>query len=309
MTTLTDRYVHAATRWLPTKERESLELELRERIADTIDARGSGPEAERETLVELGDPLRVAAEYRDRPTWLIGPRLYFTWLRLLVLLLVIVPPIVASVAAVAGAIDADPIGTIIGTAVLAAFQTAIQVAFWTTLVFALIDRFDTEHTVDESWTIDSLPELDAPSQTSRIVELALTLLFLGFVIALFFWQRSGAYWTGTDSIPILHESLWDFWIPFWIGCLVVEMLMAVWIFRAGHTIASASANTLLNIAFTGSLAWVVLTHDVLNPAFIDRFDWIDSQLEPTMQAIAVVIVLIGIWDVIDAWAKALKSRR
>lgn len=308
MSTLTDRYVHAATRWLPGKERETLDLELRERIADTIEARGAGPAAERDTLNELGDPLRVAAEYRDRPTWLIGPRLYFTWLRLLVLLLAIVPPLVAAAVAIATAVDGDPIGAIIGSATLAAFQTAIHVAFWTTLVFALIEHFGAGETVDESWTIDSLPEPGEPDQSSRVLDLSLSLLFLGFAIVLLFWQRSGANWPGAEGVAVLHDDLWGFWIPFWIGCLVVEMVMAGWIFARGHTIASASANTGLNVVFTGSLAWVVATRDVLNPEFVSRIDGFVDHVDTATTITVVVIALIGVWDIVDGWIKALRHR-
>ena len=42
-------------------------------------------------LTELGDPDKLAAGYTDRPLYLIGPRYYLDWWRLLKLLLWIVP--------------------------------------------------------------------------------------------------------------------------------------------------------------------------------------------------------------------------
>src|SRR5690606_7305232 len=78
--TLTDRYVYAVIRSLPESQRADIERELRASIADAIETRieaGEAPEAaERATLTELGDPMRLAGEYADRPSWLIGPK-YF----------------------------------------------------------------------------------------------------------------------------------------------------------------------------------------------------------------------------------------
>src|SRR5690606_3729698 len=96
---LTDRYLHAFVRVVPEAQRRTIDAEVRERIADAIEARiGSGDDteaAERAVLTELGDPERLAVDYLDRPLQLIGPRYYLTWWRLLKLLLAIVPASVA----------------------------------------------------------------------------------------------------------------------------------------------------------------------------------------------------------------------
>ena len=65
MSTLTDRYVWAAVRSIPEKQRGELEPELRGLIADTADAQRekgvADADVERATLLELGDPERLAA--------------------------------------------------------------------------------------------------------------------------------------------------------------------------------------------------------------------------------------------------------
>ena len=111
-TTLTDRYVHAATRWLPGRTRTEVAAELRERIADTVAANGDTPSAERAALEELGDPLRVAVDYTGREPTLIGPRLFFPWLRLTVILVAIVAPIVTAIVVLVDAFEAEPLGSI-----------------------------------------------------------------------------------------------------------------------------------------------------------------------------------------------------
>ena len=102
-TNLTDRYVAAAMRTVPEQQRADLAAELRASIDDQIDARVEQGEerdaAERSVLTELGDPDVLAAGYTGRRLYLIGPKLYLVWWRLLKLLLSIVLPF--AVAAVA----------------------------------------------------------------------------------------------------------------------------------------------------------------------------------------------------------------
>ncbi len=118
-TTLTDRYVDAAMRTVPEKQRADLGAELRASIDDQVDARVEGGEphdaAERAVLTELGDPDKLAAGYTDRPLWLIGPRYYLDWWRLLKLLLGIVPACAAFGVALAQTLAGASFGEIIGS--------------------------------------------------------------------------------------------------------------------------------------------------------------------------------------------------
>ena len=89
---LTDRYVTATVRDLDDDQRAEVERELRTTIEDMIDGRleagaPSRPEAERAVLAELGDPVRLAAGYSGRPLYLIGPRVYPQWRRVMTVLL------------------------------------------------------------------------------------------------------------------------------------------------------------------------------------------------------------------------------
>src|SRR5688500_13664214 len=96
-TELTDRYIWAVTRSLPEDQRREVGRELRASIEDAIETRleaGEAPKAaEINVLQELGDPARLAGQYAERPAWLIGPKYYYDWMRLLKLLFAIVLPI------------------------------------------------------------------------------------------------------------------------------------------------------------------------------------------------------------------------
>ena len=143
-TTLTDRYVDAAMRTVPDKQRDDLGAELRASIDDQIEARVDGGEphdaAERAVLTELGDPDKLAAGYTDRPLHLIGPRYYLDWWRLLKLLLLIVLPAAAFGIGLAQTLAGQPIGSIIGSLITTLLSVAVNLCFWTTLVFAVIEE-------------------------------------------------------------------------------------------------------------------------------------------------------------------------
>ena len=118
--TLTDRYVSAVVRGVPDRQRADLEQELRASLADDIDARldagADAKSAERDAIVELGDPIVLAARYAGRPLHLVGPELYADWRRLLTVLEFIIVPIVVATLVIVGAVKGDTFGGIVGGA-------------------------------------------------------------------------------------------------------------------------------------------------------------------------------------------------
>ncbi|TYB91760.1 hypothetical protein FXF53_29410, partial [Micromonospora sp. WP24] len=154
MTSLTDRYLAATLRTVPAARREEIATELRGSIEDMIDGRradGRDTEAaEREVLTELGNPAKLAARYADRRLQLIGPTYYLAWERLMKLLLSFVPAVVALAVGLAEGTDGNA-GDAIGKAVVAALQTTVNIGFWVTLVFAVLERTNAKLDLPE-WT-------------------------------------------------------------------------------------------------------------------------------------------------------------
>ncbi|MFC7484262.1 hypothetical protein ACFQX7_35470 [Luedemannella flava] len=119
-------------------------------------------------------------------------------------------PIVATVVGVVQAFDGAGIGEIIGDVIGAAITTAVNVAFWTTLLFAVLERLpDVRVPVLREWTLDQLPE--PPSRRRRyadlIAETVALALFAAFVLV------SPVLRIKTDAagdpIGILSPWLWD----------------------------------------------------------------------------------------------------
>ena len=324
--TLTDRYVHAMTRGVPDAQRAEVAAELRERIADAVDARMATGEpahdAERAVLGELGDPDRLAADYLGRPLQLIGPKYYLTWWRLIKLLLAIVPASVAGAVLIATAIDGRGIGEIIGGAVSVTLTTTLHLIFWTTLAFAIIERAAAAgaragHTpmrgaLDEPWTVDRLPDLDPSGQTSRasaIAEAVFGALFVAFLIA----QQFNPLLHADDGtpIPLIDPVLWSWFLPWLIVVVAIDIALTIAIVLHGRTSWwSAVGSALTTIAISVPALWLWSTGALLNPDFLAHVPVGEGTDWRPITGIVVGIVWAGVvvWDVIDGFRKAWRAR-
>ena len=277
--TLTERYIEATLRRLPERQRADIERELRASIADAIDARVEAgedpPEAERAVLTGLGDPDRLAAGYADQPLHLIGPALFLPYIRLLTALLAIVVPIVATVVGIVRAVDGGNVGEVIGDVIGAVINTGVNVAFWTTLVFAILERLPSarEHLV-RAWTPDRLPE--PPSRRGRyaglIAETVAMVLFVAFLLispALPFRTDSAG-----DPISFLSPWLWDTGVVYLYVVLAVAGLAFNYVkMYVRWSAPVAAAGALVHLASTAVVVWAASTNRLLNPEFVAAAGW------------------------------------
>ncbi|BDZ65715.1 permease prefix domain 1-containing protein [Agromyces mangrovi Wang et al. 2018] len=311
-TTLTDRYVWATVRNVPQRQRTDLDRELRERIADQRDAfveEGvDAADAERRTLLELGDPSVLAADYLDRPLQLIGPRYYLTWLRLVKVLMAVVLPIVAAASVLAQLLAGASVGEVFGATFGVLLSTAAHLAFWTTLVFAILER-SPDHTPGQEWSLANLPQVRDEHRAKRLPDLIASVVFLAIFAGFIVWGQLGVTIDG-ESFPVLDPDLWSFWIPWFLGLLVLEMAFAGAIYAWGWNWWLAFANLLLNIAFTVPALWLLLSERLFNPEFLAAIGWPWGDAGGvTMTVIVVAIVGVTMWDVVDGAIKAYRAGR
>lgn len=326
-TTLTERYISATIRSLPPEAQGDVRAELEASIADAVEARleqGEAPEAaERAVLTELGDPGALAAGYADRPLYLIGPRYYLMWWRLLKLLLLIVPVCVFGAVALGQVISAAPVGEVISTSILATGGAILHICFWTTLVFVILERSGSTAALTE-WNVDQLPE---PAQDGAgRSELIASLVFLGISVGALLWDRfRGFVQVDGQALPILDPDLWPWGIGVLLLIIVAEAVFAVVLFRAGRwSPRLAVVNTILAVAF---LAWALVllfTGELVNPDFLAHVEAAGGEGFAAGQAGAadeggvfrILAVLLGFgvaagvgWDIVDGWRKAARARR
>lgn len=306
-TTLVDRYVFTALRRVPEPQRADIDRELRASIEDAVEARVDAGEdrdtAVREALVELGDPVRLADRYADRKNFLIGPELFGTWRRFMTMLFVTVLPVVVVIGVVVRILEDADFGTIVGGAVTSVITVGVHLAFWTTLVFAVIERtgFGKEE-LRTTWTPDDLPTYEANSMARS--EAAVYVVWTALLIAAIVLQQ----FTFTD-VPVLDPAHWTFWWPYLIVVLAVRGAWAVWTHRTGLNRVSVLVNAVLAVMTTGPLVWLLATDSFLNPAFVfpsadgaDVKQWITTALIIAFSAAAV-------WDVVAMAIQAERTRR
>ena len=310
---LTDRYVDETVKHLPTASRRDVRDELHASIVDAAEARlaeGEHPDAaERAVLDGLGDPAVLAARYADRPLQLIGPRYYLPWLRLLRLLLIIVPTCAFVGVALGQAIADAPIGEIIGQSIGVALTTVVHIAFWVTLVFAVLERTGADP--GESWTVDRLPEPHT-SGTGRS-ELIASLVFLAIVVGAILWDRRiGFLRVEGEPLPILDAGLWPWWIVALFALVAAEAVFAVVLFLRGRwSLPLATANTVLAVLGAGWWLAAIGRGMLVNPDFVDAVFTAHGVDEATVRILSIILailvatgaVVVAVLDVVDGWRK------
>ena len=308
-TTLTDRYVHATLRTVPEAKRADLREELRASIDDMVEARVADGEpadvAERAVLTELGDPDALAGQYADRPLHLIGPRYFLTYWRLLLKLLIWIPASVGLVVLTVSMITSqggNPEGAV-GDGVSAFIQTALHVAFWTTLAFAVLERVDVDPGLP-AWTVDALPEAPGERRITMVDTVAsvVFILFFGAVLVLQHF-RSWIAGPDGDDVPVLDPDLWSGWLPFLLLVLLASAALEVWKYRAGRwTVPIGVTASVLAVAFAAPLGWLGGQELRLSPAFVDAVGMsedVQGWVRVGLVSGAVVLALVEVADA--AW--------
>ncbi|GGB78733.1 hypothetical protein N798_15380 [Knoellia flava TL1] len=315
-TTLTDRYVWTVTRHLPADVGPDVARELRATIADAVDARveaGADPtEAEKEAVAELGDPDVLARQYGGRPAYLIGPGVYPDYVRLMRILPAIVLPLVLVANFAAKAMTTDEgWGAIALDAFLLVLTTAVHLAFWVTLTFAVIEWTRPEAERDRplsAWTPDQLTA-DVPWRTVRLGE---TIFEVGFAVALaalVAWQLGGV---GGNGIQVLNPDIHPVWKVLLVGSFLVDAALALIVWHVGRwTPTSAAVNVVTNAGAAILMLWLLARDELLTdlPQVLgETFGW-STDWSVSSAAVAVVIVAIAAWDAVESVLKARRSAK
>ena len=317
MTTLTDRYVRAVLRAVPEIKRTDLEPEIRALVADAVDAHAghaSPDAAERAALVELGDPDALAAQYMDKTRFLIGPRLYPEWERLLRLLLPIVVPIAGIAVGAVGWVSGKPVGEAIVSGLGVAFNVAVQLAFWFTLVFAIAERTGSQVAplTGQPWSPDQLPELPAPDRMS-LGEAIATIAFGLFVLVAIVWvQVATPIVVEGTAYPLFDPATWSWWLWYVVALTIGEIVFAAALYLHGRwTWGFAIVNAVLGAALAIPAVYLIAENLLFNDALVSAIDaqttadWFST----TMAITVLVIVLVTVIDAVDGFRKAWRTSR
>ncbi len=313
--TLTDRYVYAVQRAIPERQRTGIADELRERIADAIDARLAMGDtlqgAERTVLTELGDPDRLAADYLDQPLHLIGPKYYLTWRRIIRVLLVTVLPMTAAALVIAGAVQGRSVGDIIGSTIGIALTVGVHLCFWTTLAFVIAERWPADRrwpgiplppgvpvigpSGTSGWTLEQLPVIEPGLAAPSLGQAVSTIAFQALVMVFLVGQQFDPFVRDAlgHAVPILDPALWSFLIPYLLVILATGIALAIVVaWQRRYAGWSAVAHGVLSVAFAAPVLWLWSQGTLVNPAF-NAAVGIDAAGD-TVHTIGLVIGIVAV---------------
>lgn len=322
MTSLTDRYVHAVTTQLPESQRDDIARELRASIEDAVaaDPHPDAAQAERRALKELGPPSTLADGYRGEPRALIGPRLYPVWLRTLRALLTWVPLLAALIVAVLGVLDGDTPVAVLGAMLCALVWSALQVAFWVTLGFAIAERTGAGSQGLDALGVDdpdAWDPADLPEPEDRLVswgDAISAVLGNAFLLVLLLLPgRLGGEVEGVQWGQIFTDTAYSLrWVL--VTGMAVSLLVSVVVLARRHwTWATALVNLAGGLLFTVPVLWLAVRNDLIDWDTLP-LGWIrpDGEAlrvnEPlTLGVTVAVLAAVLIWETVDSFRRARRG--
>jgi hypothetical protein len=244
--------------------------------------------------------MRLAAGYTGRPLHLIGPAIFPEWRRLVTLLLWTVVPIVTLINLVLRLfiddLASEGVGAAFARSAGLGLQVALHVVFWTTLTYALVERSQPGKALI-AWDPDQLPEDDRRSVgIGETVSSVVMLLLVG--LALIWQQTNSPLEVDGESVPVLDPALWSGWIPFLLGVVVAQIVVALAVFRARRwTWGLAGIAAALDVAASAAVLWLLFTGRLLNPAFVDAMvanGWTSVERDLTLSLTLGIVLAVGI---------------
>jgi len=286
---LIELYIQEVTRRLPEKDREDIALELNSTIEDMLPENYSEKDVKK-VLYQLGSPALLASRYQDRPMHLIGPRYYDVYISLLKMILpiaIMIPFIVIMVENIltysGGEMLIDIFITSIRDIIMGIISTVIQVFFWVTLVFAIIERTDhvkrqTPLTASfKEWTPEDLKDTTYIPRKKAISngEVFGNLLWLAIWAMVYFKAEkfAGIYEKGESGLELViptfnQDVLLSYWplIAVMIG-LEIALTVYKWI-KAQWTNKVALFNLIVHISSFIVFIVIISNPNLFTPTFI-----------------------------------------
>lgn len=311
-------YIQEVTRRLPEKNREDISLELRSTIEDMLPDDYSEDEV-KDALEKLGSPAALASGYRDQPMHLIGLRYFDLYVSLFKMIL----PIAAVVALISMIAEyfigfegeKDVINIVLlmlGEGIWRMIEAGIQVFFWLTLIFAIIERTDKGKDQQplsaslEKWTpndLKNLPYIPREKAVSKL-EVFGYLMWTAIWATLYFYANHlvGIYEGGGDGLEFVipafnQEVLLHYWpvvfvaIALEIGLALYKLLVGQW------TKKVAIFNTAAELFATVLFIMIVSTPNLMNQKFMaymsDLFTVTAQQLEVWINGSVIIIFILS----------------
>ncbi|WLR46413.1 hypothetical protein LC065_12580 [Halobacillus litoralis] len=330
-----DVYLQEVERRLPEKNREDILLEIRSTIEDMLPENPTEEEV-KDTLQELGDPVKLAHGYSERPMHLIGPRYYDTYISLIKMIL----PIAITISLITliaenimGSVDEGNlimmILAIVGEGVWRVISVGVQVFFWITIIFALLERVDLGidgedlRSQRKKWVPEDLKKVAHVPKKRAISQWEVYGAFLWTAIwgTVYFHADHllGIYENQGEGLTFITPALnQDVLISYWAGVVLViglEIALALYkLLKKEWTKGVVWFNTIQELLSIGIFVWIITNERLFQPAFIgyiaDLFGVNAAQVESGLAwRIAAIFIIFAVWNIMDGWIKYKRGVR
>ncbi|WP_078379025.1 HAAS signaling domain-containing protein [Sutcliffiella halmapala] len=327
---LIELYIQEVTRRLPEKNREDIALELRSTIEDMLPDDYSEQDV-KTALVQLGNPASLASGYLDKPRYLIGPQYFDVYVSLIKMIL----PIAMIIAFIS--IVADAIITYDGVAILNVIlhaigggiwwmlSTMIQVLFWITVTFAILERTDQSKNHFspllglKEWTPDDLKEIKYIPKEKAIPkgEVFFSLIWTAIWATVYFNAAHliGVYQKGQGGLEFVtptfnQEVLHSYWllVVIVIGLEVITAICKQ--VKAQWTMGIAILNAVLQVVSSIVFIVIISNDQLINESFIrfqnELFNTTSDAWLGWVYAVAVfTFLLFAVIEIYRGFRKAL----
>ncbi|KAA9021586.1 HAAS signaling domain-containing protein [Niallia endozanthoxylica] len=327
---LIEIYIQEVTRRLPEKHREDIGLELRSTIEDMLPDDYTEEDV-KSALEKLGSPAMLASRYRDQPMHLIGPRYFDVYISLLKMIL----PIAGTVAFISmiATYFVDYTGeeavmniliNIFAKGIWMLIEVGIQVFFWLTVTFAIIERVDKDKdnqplTINlKSWTPNDLKDIPYIPKKKGITKCEVfgSLLWTAIWASIYFYADHlvGVYEGGGGRLDFIvpainQEVLLSYW-PAVLVVIVIEIALSLYKLLKGQwTQKIAVLNTVHEILATGLFIFIMSDSDLLRQEFVtymaDLFSMLPDQFSAWLVGgVILIFVVFSIITIVDGFRKA-----
>ncbi|MFS0864370.1 hypothetical protein [Fredinandcohnia sp. 179-A 10B2 NHS] len=322
---LIDVYIQEVIKRIPEKNRKDIALELRSTIEDMLPDEYNEEDV-KTVLNQLGNPVALASGYRDAPMHLIGPRYFDVYVTLLKLILPI-SIVVSLISVIAeyligftgdGAII-NIVLEVIGIGIWRIIEVAMQVFFWFTIVFAIIERVDKGKdnepltTSLSKWKADELKNIPYIPVKKAITKLHVFggLMWTAIWATLYFYSDKliGVYEGGGEGlefiIPAFNQDVLLNYLPFVIGVIVIEVALYLFMLLKGQwTIKIAVFNAIVEFLRTGVFIAILLNSALFNEDFTTYLSQFAAFEKWTVGGVITLFIVFGVINIVDGFRKA-----
>ena len=327
---LIEIYIQEVTRRLPEKSRKDIALELRSTIEDMLPDHYAEEDVKK-VLEKLGNPASLASGYRDRPMHLIGPRYFDLYVSLLKMILPIAG-VIALISMIAGYFftynGEDAILTIIievfAKGIWVLVEVGLQVFFWLTLTFAILERSDKGKDMEpltmnhSKWTPEDLKSVTYIPKKKEIPkgEVFGSLIWTAIWASCYVYANHllGIYRNEGNGLefvtPALNQDVLISYWPIVVLVIGIEIALALFKFFKGQwTYKIAIFNTIYEVIATVVIIVILFNPNLFQPEFssfmadlfsvsAERFiNWI-------IGGVIILFVVFGGINVYDGFRKA-----